>query len=64
MITYSQHELDAKISAFLKKKLHQFPELRNERHYIERASSLKPIEKHHTSRRSQIFPSVRMHHAA
>lgn len=64
MIQYSQHELDAKIHLFMKKKMHQFPELKNERYYIESAESNKPIEKHHTVKRSQLFPSARMRLAA
>ena len=64
MTHYSQHELDAKILTFMKKKMHQFPELRNERYYIESATSIKPVEKHHTSKRSRVFQSWQLNHAA
>lgn len=64
MITYSQHALDAKIATFLKKKMHQYPELRNERFYIEPATSPKPVEKHRTSYSSHPYTHQRMAHAA
>lgn len=61
MKNYSQHDLDAKISRFMKRKMHQFPELNR----LEPASSIKPIEKHQSHhRRSSIFQSIRMSHAA
>lgn len=60
MITYMQHELDAKRHAFMKKKMHQFPELKEERYYIEPATSLRPVEKHHSTKRSHIFPTMRL----
>lgn len=52
MTNYQQHELDAKIHTFMKKKMHQFPQLRNERYYVESVESLKPVEKQLT--RSQL----------
>ena len=62
MNKYSQHELDAKIHTFMKKKMHQFPELRNERHYVERIEHdelIKPVEQDRV-KRSQLFPSMRL----
>lgn len=56
----SQHELDARIHTFMKKKMHQFPELKQERYYIEPATSIRPVEKHHSVKRSQLFPSLRV----
>lgn len=68
MITYSQHELDAKMALFMKKKMHQFPELRNERYFIEPADSIKPVEKRYSTKVSHIFenivPSRNLHSAA
>ncbi len=56
-----QHQLDAKIHAFMKKKQHQFPELTQERYYIEPATSLRPIEKHlNSTKRSHILPTMRL----
>lgn len=61
MHTYSQHELDAKIAGFMKRKMHQFPGLS----HIEPVTSLKPVEKHQSHRRqSALFPSARLTHAA
>jgi hypothetical protein len=64
MIQYSQHELDAKIYLFMKKKMHQFPQLNNEPYYLESAESIKPVEKHLISmKRSRLFkgtPSAHM----
>lgn len=51
-MTHYSHGLDARRIAFMEKKMHQFPELRNERYYIERIDSIKPVEKHRTSIRS------------
>lgn len=62
MITYSQHDLDAKIATFMKKKMHQFPALRNERHYIERIDKIEPVERHRDSHKSGLFPTP--HHRA
>lgn len=62
MLQLSQHELDAKINRFMAKKEHQFPQLRNERYYIERTDSVKPVEKHRTSISSRLFPNVRLAH--
>lgn len=63
MLQLSQHELDAKINRFMAKKMHQFPQLHSEQYYIEPVTSNKPIEKHRTSIRSQLFPSMRMSHS-
>lgn len=57
MSSMSQHELQYRMSQFMKKKISQFPELKDEKYYIEPASSLRPVEKHHGSRRSQLFPA-------
>lgn len=64
MTHYSQHELDARIAGFMKKKMHQFPELKSEQYFIERTDSPKPIEKHQITTRSRAFPSIRLAHAA
>lgn len=67
MTHYSQHELDtcdARIAGFMEKKMRQFPELRSEQYFIERADSPKPVEKHQTTTRSRAFPSIRLMHAA
>ena len=55
MTQYSQHELDAKIHLFMKKKMHQFPELANEPYYIEPVTSIKPVEKHRKSKVAELF---------
>jgi hypothetical protein len=55
MKRYSQHELDTKIHHFMKRKMHQFPDLR-----LESAASVRPVEKHQTAKRSHLFPSLRL----
>lgn len=61
MQDFTQHQLDEKISGFLTRKLHQYPEL----NHVERSSSIKPVEKHQSHRlRSTIFSSIRLNHAA
>ncbi|HAC56442.1 TPA: hypothetical protein DCF80_02985 [Candidatus Saccharibacteria bacterium] len=57
MTHYSKYELDARIATFMERKLHQFPELKSERYYIERIDSVKPVEKHRTTIRSQAIPA-------
>jgi len=57
MTNYSKYELDARIATFMDRKMHQFPELKSERYYIERVDSVKPVEKHRTTIRSQTLPT-------
>lgn len=39
MVQYSKQELDTKIHAFMKKKMHQFPELEDEPYVLEQDES-------------------------
>lgn len=57
MTQYSQHELDIKIHAFMAKKMKEFPELDDERYYIDRA---EPIEKRDGLNRRQLFSGLRL----
>lgn len=55
MNQFSQYELDLKIHTFMKQKMHEFPELKNEHYTTERT---EPKE-HDRVRRHQFFPSMR-----
>jgi hypothetical protein len=55
MNQFSQYELDRKIHTFMKRKMHEFPELKNEHYTTER---VEPKE-HDRVRRHQLFPSMR-----
>lgn len=59
MTQYSLHEqeLETKIHAFISKKMKEFPELEDERFYIERP---EPIEKRDAVSRRQILPVMRL----
>lgn len=55
MNPYSKYELDRKIHTFMKRKMHEFPELKNE-HYITERDEPK---EHDRARRHQLFPNMR-----
>lgn len=55
MNQYSNHELDLKIHMFMKKKMHEFPELKD-KHYV--AERDEPQE-HDRVSRHQLFPNMR-----
>lgn len=55
MNQYSKYELDRKIHTFMKRKMHEFPELKHENYTTGRIGS----KEHDRVHRHQFFPSMR-----
>ena len=61
MVQYSKQELDTKIHTFMKKKMHQFPELEDEPYVLDHEKTEWREARHQkTSGRTQIFPIIRL----
>ena len=61
MVHYSTRELDTKIHAFMKKKMHQFPELEDETYFVERQEDEAQTLHHRGQRHNkQLFPVIRL----
>ena len=56
MKDFSPHELDDKIHGFMARKMNQFPELEEERYYIERTTPVRRLQ----TTQMHIFPSMKL----
>lgn len=56
MKQFSQSQLDSKIQGFMSRKMSKFPELQDERYYIERS---EPAKRSRVSRQF-VFPSMKL----
>jgi hypothetical protein len=56
MKDFSPHELDDKIHGFMARKLNQFPELEEERYYIERSTPTRLAQ----TTQVHVFPLMKL----